>query len=692
MSSRISRPPTWLVGLLLGLATLVAYSPRVAQYRDWQEHRAAHFAGQVMASNHDSYYWFREARELYSGEWQETGRDALRRHPDGVRSHRSWFSRSIAFAARWTGGDVYQAGLWLVLASSCLFVIPLGLYAASAGWPAAGLLAGLIGAASQVVVIRTSIHRVDTDPVNLFALWWICFAFTLPRPDRAPWKQLASAMLAGVSVALFVAWYEKPGFLVVLAVTFGLCLFARRFATRRMAQLGAVFLLCANPLTLERSGQHLFQTGKHFLELSLQTREPGPHLEGAENAAAAPDSGVGSASSPLEKTSFLVSEKHRLPPGEALGLILSPAWLAGVGLLAFASWAARNWRLAVPLAPLCVLGAMGLFTARRFLMYLAPLAGFGLGIVLSIAVRSAMRRTRFSSHAESVACCLSFVAFAAVLPATSYDLRPRAAIPTATVASLQRCARELPPGSVVWHSWGYGYLVQDVMGAATYTDGGGAQPVIDHVLVKALTGTNAEALQRTIAYLNRHPQRDVIAAFLEDYPAAYQRLRESPPDLSNPSFVLLTPRSLRDFNAYAHRGQWDFASRQPGWVRIRRLRCTSSKPPRLQCKDRSGRAARIDLQIGFIEDATEEGRRRFLAKAVTIREGFAHSARRYPHASGHFLVLLPKTHGRVLDVYLMPPAAFRSNLVQLYLLGRPDERFMELVCDDFPSARLYRVK
>jgi hypothetical protein len=42
--------------------------------------------------------------------------------------------------------------------------------------------------------------------------------------------------------------------------------------------------------------------------------------------------------------------------------------------------------------------------------------------------------------------------------------------------------------------------------------------------------------------------------------------------------------------------------------------------------------------------------------------------------------------------YLMGARAFESNLNQLYSLGRWDERYFELVYDDFSTARLFRVR
>lgn len=683
--------PRLFVGVLLALAVAVAWAPRVDHFRDWQGERPQHFAGDVVSSSADSYYWFRIARELRAGTWVPGERDTLRRHPDGiVRGEAPWMSRAIAVTARWTDGDVYRAGLWVGLVTSCLFAIPLALYAASAGWPAAGVLGALVGSASPSVAGRTGIHRVDTDGVNLFALWWICLLFGLLWPDARRARQVAVAAGAGLSVALFVAWYSKPGLQVLFAACFALCLIARRFAWRRGLLLAVIFLLLSNPLALGEAPRHFLRAAKLFAALTFEPRPVEPLGAADAGAAPAPRTGAARGWSPLERTSFSIEEQVRGRPREALERLLKPAWLAALGLIGFAGWALRDRRRAVALLPLVLLGGMGLVTARRFLLYLAPLAGFGLGVLLTIAVRAATRRTRFARHAEPVACVLALAAFAALLPGTAYHWRPSGSIPAAELAGLQRCARDLPAGSVVWHSWGYGYVVQDVMGAATFTDGGGPQPAIDHLLVKALTDPDPEVLQRTIAYLDRHPQREVIDAFREDYEAAYRRLLEEPPEISRPAYVLFTPRSMRDFTSYARRGRWDPTTGQPGSQGVRVLNCRGREPGLLRCSSRAGGSFRIHTKRGTLEPMRGQGPGRELAKLLVIRKGFVERALGYSHRSETVLELV-RTPAGPMPAFAMQGAAFASNLNRLYVLGRPDAPYLELVCDEFPHARLYRV-
>ena len=103
------------------------------------------------------------------------------------------------------------------------------------------MLAALIATSSAVLTNRTWVFWVDTDAVNLFALFAICLIFSLSVPSRPFRTQLAMAALAGTSVAMFIGLYGKTGFYVVYSAVFILCLFGSGFQARRVALLTAVF-------------------------------------------------------------------------------------------------------------------------------------------------------------------------------------------------------------------------------------------------------------------------------------------------------------------------------------------------------------------------------------------------------------------------------------------------------------------
>ena len=109
-------------------------------------------------------------------------------------------------------GNLYLSGHWLVILTGGLFVIPLGLYGWRIGYPIAGLLGGLVGTFCSEYYVRASIGRIDTDMLNIFFPILGAYLVLLAcqaKSERWVWLW---AGLAGLSMNLFVWWYERPGF------------------------------------------------------------------------------------------------------------------------------------------------------------------------------------------------------------------------------------------------------------------------------------------------------------------------------------------------------------------------------------------------------------------------------------------------------------------------------------------------
>ena len=66
------------------------------------------------------------------------------------------------------------------------------------------------------------------------------------------------------------------------------------------------------------------------------------------------------------------------------------------------------------------------------------------------------------------------------------------------IASLQRLAGELPPGSAVLANWGAGYLIQDVAGAATLNDGEAPDPLVHYLFARAIASSDPLELRRIV--------------------------------------------------------------------------------------------------------------------------------------------------------------------------------------------------
>ena len=85
-------------------------------------------------------------------------------------------------------------------------------------------------------------------------------------------------------------------------------------------------------------------------------------------------------------TMTTISEVDRVQVTEVFRRILSKSIFGWVGLLAFIVLAALRWRVLLPLAPMLALGLLSFQSSNRFIMYLAPFIGIGLGWLLQIGI------------------------------------------------------------------------------------------------------------------------------------------------------------------------------------------------------------------------------------------------------------------------------------------------------------------
>ena len=81
-----------------------------------------------------------------------------------------------------------------------------------------------------------------------------------------------------------------------------------------------------------------------------------------------------------------ISEAARVPMSEVLRQVLFNPLTGWLGFFGFALLAFLRWRVLIPLLPMLALGLLGFQTSRRFIMFLAPLIGVGLGFLLSLGL------------------------------------------------------------------------------------------------------------------------------------------------------------------------------------------------------------------------------------------------------------------------------------------------------------------
>jgi len=373
----------------------------------------------IILTAHDSYRWLRYASEHQKGEYYN-GADKLSGVPNNIQKPPAipLISYFMSKLSSLTGIAPERVGGFMSVIFPGLFVFPLGVFFLIAGFPSAGLGAGLLGGLSFAYLSRTSAFQIDTDMLNLFFLSaGVLFCLCAERGRSLVW----SALL-GITMYIFWRWYFHSGFTVIF---FFMLLYAlRRKEVKEILLSLVVYLIFASPFVFFRG----FSGVSEFLKPDV--------------------------------VRFFPAEVAELHSSGVIGTFMhiSPFWmLALLGLLL--SLLLR--RTVLYMAVFYVLGFLSFSRGVRFEMFLAPLCGAGLGVAFDIISKG---RSQAMSYALVTSLCMVF------LLKPFFKEVPPPVISSSTYETIKKI-NEAESDSVVAALWDNGFLVQHLTGRAVFADG-----------------------------------------------------------------------------------------------------------------------------------------------------------------------------------------------------------------------------
>jgi dolichyl-diphosphooligosaccharide--protein glycosyltransferase len=133
----------------------------------------------------------------------------------------------------------------------------------------------------------------------------------------------------------------------------------------------------------------------------------------------------------------------------------------------------------------------------------------------------------------------------------------------------------------------------------------------------------------------------------------------------------------------AYFGTWDFESRKSDSMGYIPLECPSMVNNVMTCSDGT-----VDLNRGFMSDGSMDIP---LRSVFFVNNGDVVDERHYDAEEGYYLQVFAKDNN--VDMILVADERlFRTNFNQQFLLGKYDRRYFEEVYNEFPVARVLKVK
>ncbi len=735
----------WLFALALVACYSISVYVRHQQYVTWQQKPRAYFVGErPMMTTLDAPYWLRWAREYNEGVY---GKDTLRSYPGNSKEFQEktkakiparfheprlpdggaqkenpryrdvpLLSFLIAKLTPFFTGNYYLVGTLLIPWLASLFIIPLGIYFYRVGFPSAGLLGGLVTTFCSEYYTRSSIGRIDTDMLNLFFPSLGAMLILLTVQAKSAQKTLLYAAFSGLSFYAFVWWYGKPGFTLAFFVVLIAGLVLRGDRLRIILTASMLFILFAFP------AHFISGTGSitGFLENYWVFEDTAKQ--------AVQDNGTNPATFP--NVFQTISEASKVPKSLVFQQVLTHPALGWTGFIGFAAFAFFHWRSLVPLLPILALGLLGFHSSRRFIMYLAPFIGIGLGyllvLVFNFVLESAKqftspetnskqknvpvkkkKKNRGSAAAEKrstngtapevqkntilhllkkpwvrevVVYGITGVFFLVISTQTAVSFVPAPSIPTPLYATFNKVRRRVPPDSALLTWWDFGYALTDATGLATFHDGGSQFSPKTYFIARGLISHDPRELFNLTRFLATEGNSGI--ADNKSSPEKLLAAVNNPADIPwDPIYLFFTADMIGKYGAFSRIGSWDLEKGGSNPKGYQNLRCQKIVNEKLECGPTV-----IDLKSGRIN------KRLPLKRVVQIMRGQVVGQKPYPHSNGYTLQIVMANPRQFSEVQLVEEDVFRSNFNQMFLLGRYDRNLYEETMNAFPMSRLYRFK
>jgi dolichyl-diphosphooligosaccharide--protein glycosyltransferase len=235
--------------------------------------------------------------------------------------------------------------------------------------------------------------------------------------------------------------------------------------------------------------------------------------------------------------------------------------------------------------------------------------------------------------------------------------------------------------------WEFGYPFMEIGEFATYHDGGLQGGMRSTLASIATMSPRQNDMVSMLSYVEDHGFKQLASTLSKEKLSADSMLKlvyDYPGEFSGENvYVIYLEEMIWKIFSLSRLGMWDFEKKDSNLTDYVEIHCFSTVDNVMRCRDGT-----IDLNRGLMNDGSIDMP---LRAALVVNDGYVVNQRDYEHKRGHYLQVLMKK-GKVYMILVADGPLFHSNFNQQYLLGNYDKRYFEEVYNDFPVARLFKVK
>lgn len=335
---------------------------------------------------------------------------------------------------------------------------------------------------------------------------------------------------------------------------------------------------------------------------------------------------------------------------------------------------------------------MGLLSFRsgaRFVMYLAPFAGFGLGYLVEFALE------KLVSGEKKIILTKNIVGFIVLILSLmiQWDVNeyvistPKAS--ANTVKDMDWIKRNTPQNSVIWTWWDYGYAFNLYSERANVHDGGSQTSPKTYFVARSFSVDNPEKGWLITSFITNYGLNKVIdlikkGAKGEEIVNRVERGEFKAP-IKVPTYWVFTADLIPKFGWINYFGTYDFKTKTGNSGKIiMPEKCYNINERSIFCEDIG---VEFDTGNKVLKARSQEiPVRRIIMKAgdrvneIPVRE------------TGIDVEVVDMPNGMKVLVFVLDPSQTDSLFNRMFILRNYDPKFFELVLDDFPVMVVYKVK
>ena len=683
--------------VLILLAGLINYETRQSQWQHWQDNPNQFYAnGSPLASTTDAAYFLSLAENYGRGVMgQDFSQSRLypdqtiayqQTHNDQFDGRDAWdksvfdlplLSVVIHHLADWFyDGDLLMAGNSMIPVTGFLTAVMVGLMFWAAGYPAEGAIAGTGIGLSSTYLIRTSIGRIDTDQLVVFFLALCLAVLFLAARQRNLAKMLGFSLLMALAMLGFFWWYLKSPFVVLLPLLLALGVYAQQWDWRRASLAAGVVIIAINPLF------YLGTVGPFVLDVF-------GYLTGMNTQSdIATDNKIALS---FPNTFSTITELAKIDFVRTLGVLTSNAAIGAIGVVGFIGFLIARPSKGLIFLPFFMMGMLSFIAGRRFAFFAAPFVWFGvawLSLTLTRAITAAVQKKMAKKDIpfiqETAVLAVSAVMVLGTASILSFNYMPRPSFDRPTVetfAQMRGLNKDKPGIFASW--WDYGYMAHFKSGMNTVHDGGTQKSPRTHLFARGLVSPEQRELIQISKFITTEGNEGIFANAQSVNALNQAIIRADLPD--SPIYLVMTNQMQAWAQTIAKLGKHDVVNGIAPPPNVLRgyayidLSCKNVGPNKLQCNH-----GLLDLNHGTLDGKS------ILNGMVEIRGGKQTAAKKL-NQNGQFVLMIVNGTDQKTRLALVPNPLWNSNFNQLFHLGAYDQDHLELVIDNYPTARVYKV-